>query len=123
MDEEEEKWEISHHNKKKIYLTFENLFSLKYGDNYNKIININDNFLEDKFLYTLEKQHYLINIQENRFYQSMNEDEFKEVMKTIVDKEINIQNYNRILYKENSTYQKCKELIATLKPSYEKLLQ
>ena len=83
MDKEEEKWEISHHNKKKIYLTFDNLFSLKYGDNYNKIININDNFLEDKFLYTLEKQHYLINILENRFYQSMNEDELKEIMKTI----------------------------------------
>lgn len=122
MCEEDEKWEISHYNKKKIYLTFDNLFSLKYGNNYNKIININDNFLEDKFLYTLEKQHYLINIQENRWYQSLNEDELKEIMKTIVDDDINIQRYNRILFKENSTYQNCKELIAKLRLSYDNYL-
>ncbi len=122
MNTDDEKWEISHHNKKKIYLTFENLFSLKYGDNYNKIININDNFLEDKFLYTLEKQHYLITIQENRYYQSINEDEHKEIMKNIVDKDINIQNYNKILYKENSTYKNCKELIATLNLGHDNYL-
>ena len=119
MNTDEEKWEISHQNKKKIYLTFENLFSLKYGDNYTKIININDNFIEDKFLITLEKQHYLINISENRLYQNINQTDFKEIMDHVTNKEINIQNYNKILYKENDNYQKCKELISSLKLNYE----
>lgn len=118
MDLNDEKWVVSHHNKKKIYLTFDNLFSLKYGNNYNKIININDNFLESKFLLTLEKQHYLINIQENHYYQPMNETELKDNMSNILDKEINIKNYTRILFKENLTYQNCKEFISSLKLEY-----
>lgn len=118
MDLNDEKWIVSHHNKKKIYLTFDNLFSLKYGNNYNKIININDNFLESKFLLTLEKQHYLINIQENHYYQSMSETELKDNMSNILNKEINIKNYNRILFKENLTYQNCKEFISGLKLEY-----
>ena len=118
MDLNDEKWIVSHHNKKKIYLTFDNLFSLKYGNNYNKIININDNFLESKFLLTLEKQHYLINIQENHYYQSMSETELKDNMSNILNKEINIKNYNRILFKENLTYQNCKEFISSLKLEY-----
>ena len=100
MDSNDEKWNVSHHNKKKIYLTFDNLFSLKYGNNYNKIININDNFLESKFLLTLEKQHYLININDNYYYQSMNESELDENITNISNNEINIQNYDRILFKK-----------------------
>ena len=118
MNSNDEKWSVSHYNKKKIYLTFDNLFSLKYGNNYNKIININDNFLESKFLLTLEKQHYLINIQENQYYQPMNETELTENISNIFDKEINIKNYNRILFKENLTYQNCKEFISSLKLEY-----
>lgn len=112
---EEEEWEISHNNKKKIYITFDNLFSMKYGKNYSKIININDNYLEEKFLITLEKQHYFINVQDNRFYQNININELEDIINYVITKEINIQNYNKILFKENDTYKNCKELISNIK--------
>ena len=111
----EEGWEISHNNRKKIYLTFENLFSLKYGKNYNKIIDINNNYLEAKFLLTLEKQYYFINIQENRFYQTIDSNQLQELFDYIINKEINIKNYNKILFKENQIYTNCKEIISNIK--------
>lgn len=112
---DEEEWEISHNNRKKIYITFENLFSLKYGKNYNKIININDNFLEEKFLITLEKQYYFINIKENRFYQAIDINQLEDIINYITHSEINIKNYNKILFKENNIYKNCKELISNIK--------
>lgn len=110
----DEEWKISHNNKKKIYITFENLFSLKYGKNYNKIININENFLEEKFLLTLESQHYFINIQSNRFYQGLSENELKDIINFVSNSEINIKNYNKILYKENENYKNCKDLLSNV---------
>lgn len=114
---DEGEWEISHNNKKKIYITFENLFSLKYGKNYIKIININDNYLEGKFLLTLEKQHYFINIQDNRFYQNIPNNQLEDLIDYFSTNEINIKNYNKILFKENDIYTNSKQLINSIKLS------
>ena len=48
----------------------------------------------------------------------MSETELKDNMSNILNKEINIKNYNRILFKENLTYQNCKEFISSLKLEY-----